>query len=235
MARGDELANLIGMLGDATRATFCLALFDGRAWTAGELATHAGVAPSTASEHIDRLIAAGLLAEHRQGRHRYVRLAGPHVAELLEDLGSHLRPGPAARTLRAATVAEALARGRTCYDHFAGRLGVTLTDAMTHAGLINQTNGFALTDRGVAWFAKAMGIAATELSSPRRPTARACIDWTERRPHLAGVAGARLCQHFQSNDWIRRVGSGRAVCLTPAGRAALRELLGIDAAAVALT
>jgi DNA-binding transcriptional ArsR family regulator len=235
-AHGDELANLVGLLADATRATFCLALLDGRAWTAGELAAHARVAPSTASEHLDRLIAGGLLAEHRQGRHRYVRLAGPHVAELIEDLASHLGPARVAvRTLRAATASEALARGRTCYDHLAGRLGVALADAMTRAGLLNQTNGFALTDEGVAWFAATMGVTAAELSSPRRPMARACVDWTERRVHLAGTAGARLCQSFHRNEWIRRVGSGRAVSLTPAGRTALRELLDIDAVALALT
>jgi DNA-binding transcriptional ArsR family regulator len=235
-ARGDDLANLTGMLADATRATFCLALLDGRAWTAGELAAHARVAPSTASEHLDRLIAGGLLVERRQGRHRYVQLAGAHVAELLEDLGARLGPATeAARTLRVATASAALARGRTCYDHLAGRLGVALTDAMTRAGLLNQTSGFALTDEGVAWFASTMGVPAAELRSPRRPMARGCVDWTERRPHLAGTAGARLCERFHGNDWVRRVGSDRAVRVTPAGRKAMRELLDIDASALALT
>src|SRR6185437_2433932 len=141
-------AELAGLLADETRATFCLALLDGRAWTAGELARHARVAPSTATEHLHRLIKGGFLVEDRQGRHRYVRLAGPSVAALVEDLSSHLTPDPPARTLRAATVASAMARARTCYDHFAGRLGVAIADAMTGAGLLDQDSGIALTAGG---------------------------------------------------------------------------------------
>ena len=115
-----------------------MALVDGRAWTATELARHAGVAPSTASEQLSKLVDGGLLTEWRQGRHRYLALAGPDVAELIEDLPLRLPPHPpAGPTLKAATVA-ALARGRTCYDHLAGRFGVAVTDAMTAAGLVRQ-------------------------------------------------------------------------------------------------
>ncbi len=226
-----ELENLAGLLADTTRAAFCLALLDGRAWTAGELAAHAHVAPSTTSEHLNRLTAGGLLIERRQGRHRYVQLASPRVAELLEDLMAHLRP-PAeeARTLRSASASAAMARARTCYDHLAGRLGVAITDAMTRDGLLNQTDGFALTDAGVAWLTTAMGIDPAKLRSTRRPLARACLDWTERRSHLAGTAGAHICQRFQDSRWIRRIGTGRAVRVTPAGEAALGELLAIDTA-----
>src|SRR5215207_37860 len=223
-----ELAALAGLLADRTRAEFCLALLDGRAWTASELARHAGVAPSTASEHLTRLIAGGLLAEERQGRHRYVRLADPQVASLLESLTAHIGPAPMRiGSLRAVTASEALARGRTCYDHLAGRLGVAVTDAMTAAGLLDQDTGFALTDAGVEWLTGPVGVDPERLRSRSRPLARACLDWTERRPHLAGLAGAQLCARFRENGWLRSVGGGRAVRTTPAGDAALRALLGL--------
>ena len=149
------LARLAGLLADETRASFCLALFDGRAWTAGELARHAGVARSTASEHLDRLVAGGLLAERRQGRHRYLELADARVAELLEDLMAHLEPcEERPRTFRAVATAAALANARTCYDHLAGRLGVAVTAAMTERGLLDQGSGCTI-DRGGQRLARA--------------------------------------------------------------------------------
>lgn len=138
-ARAPGLAALAGLLADETRAVCLLALLDGRAWTAGELARHAGVAPSTLSEHLGKLVAGGLLAEERQGRHRYVRLADTRVAQLVEDLAVQVAPHPAhrPRTLRAASAGSAMARGRTCYDHLAGRLGIAVTDALTAHGLLS--------------------------------------------------------------------------------------------------
>jgi len=228
------LAALAALLADATRATFCLALLDGRAWSAGELAAHAGVAASTASEHLSRLVAGGLLAEQRRGRRRYVRLAGPRVAQLIEDLASHAahagggdRARPA--TLRTLSAARALAAARTCYDHLAGRLGVAITDALTARGLLCQDAGFALSDEGLSWFAVELG--APLPGGGRRPLARPCLDWTERRPHLAGGAGAVLCATVLERGWVTRVGSGRAVALTRAGGEALERLLGLTALA----
>ncbi|MFD7709046.1 ArsR/SmtB family transcription factor [Streptomyces sp. NPDC059785] len=230
-ARAVRLARLAGLVADGTRAAFLLALLDGRAWTAGELARHAGVAASTASEHLGKLVEAGLLAEERQGRHRYVRLADPRTAQLVEDLAAQVAPGGAERprTLRETTAGSALARGRTCYDHLAGRLGIAVTDALTARGLLRQDTGFALTDAGLDWFATAgIGLARTG----RRPLARACLDWTERRPHLAGVAGAALCRHALDAGWCVRIGSERAVKVTGLGERTLAELLGIEAAAL---
>ena len=219
------LARLAALLADATRATFCLALLDGRAWTAGELARHAGVAPATATGHLHKLVAAGLLTEQRQGRHRYVRLAGPGVAQLIEDLATHLPPAPApARTLRAATASAALARGRTCYDHLAGRLGVAVTDALERTGLLSRAGGFALTPAGLRWLD---GLAPDRMT--RRPPARGCLDWTERRDHLAGAAGAAICAQVLAEGWVERIGTGRAVRVTPAGAVALTGLFGTDA------
>jgi DNA-binding transcriptional ArsR family regulator len=234
-ASARELARVAGLLADPTRAAICMALIDGRAWTANELARHAGVAPSTASEQLSKLVSGGLLTEHRQGRHRYLALAGPHVAELLEDLSARLRPPvPTPPTsLKAAAASAAMQRGRTCYDHLAGVLGVIVTDAMTTAGLIRQDAGFGLTDAGLGWFAGELGITDLEAPTPgRRPLVRACLDWTQRRPHLAGVAGARLCTRFFERNWITRIGTGRAVRVTPSGRKALTTLLAIDPASL---
>ncbi|MBZ6172876.1 ArsR/SmtB family transcription factor [Streptomyces olivaceus] len=231
-AEAPGLARLAALIADETRAACLLALLDGRAWTAGELARHAGVAASTASEHLGKLVAGGLLTEERQGRHRYVRLADERVAQLVEDLAAQVAPeavGRRPRTLRASSTGSALARGRTCYDHLAGRLGIALTDALTGRGLLRQDTGFALTDAGLGWF-EAAGIALRPTG--RRPLARACLDWTERRPHLAGVAGAALCRHALDTGWCVRIGSGRAVKVTEAGERALSELLGIEAAAL---
>ncbi|MDQ2586966.1 ArsR/SmtB family transcription factor [Saccharothrix yanglingensis] len=217
----EELADLAALLADRTRVRFLLSLLDGRAWTTGELAAAAGVAPSTASEHLSRLVDGGLLVRRAQGRHRYVQLAGPDQAGLLEHLLAHLGPtGPERPTLRAATADEALRRGRTCYDHLAGRLGVAVADAMTGRGLL--TPDLAVTDAGRAWLDD-LGFTPPA----RRPPARACLDWTERRSHLAGAAGAYLCAHFHERGWVRRVGTGRAVRLTPSGRTALAGLLGL--------
>jgi DNA-binding transcriptional ArsR family regulator len=221
------LARLAALLADGTRAAFCLALLDGRAWSAGELARHAAVAPSTASAHLTLLVDGGLLRQTRQGRHRYVQLADPAVAQLIEDLAGHAEwPGnqPLARTLRAATQAKAIARARTCYDHLAGRLGVAITDALVLAGLLQEEGGVALSDAGLAWFDRHLG----GLPSGRRPVVRSCLDWTERRPHVGGAAGAALCRHALDRGWVVRIGTGRALRVTADGERALRNLLDID-------
>ncbi|MFD9483531.1 ArsR/SmtB family transcription factor [Streptomyces sp. NPDC059991] len=226
--RGSGLAAFAALLADETRAAFCLALLDGRAWTAGELARYAKVAPSTASEHLGKLVAGGLLSEERQGRHRYVRLADAGVAHLVEELAARTAPARP-RDLRTASAGSAMARGRTCYDHLAGRLGMTITDAMTVRGLLTQDAGFALTREGVGWYEE-LGLALDRKG--KRPLVRSCLDWTERRPHLAGVAGAVLCAHALDAGWCVRIGSERAVRVTPAGEEALSELLGIEKASL---
>ncbi|WP_431949142.1 ArsR/SmtB family transcription factor, partial [Actinacidiphila sp. bgisy167] len=210
-----SLAETAGLFADRTRAVFCQALLDGRAWTAGELARHAGVRPSTASEHLSRLIAGGVLTEERQGRHRYVRLSGPEAAALVEALSSYAPDAPRARSLRESVRLSAEARARTCYDHLAGRLGVALADAMVVRGLVATGSGLAVTLEGRAWLAGALGY--RQPPGSRRPLVRACLDWTERRHHLAGSLGAALCATALDEQWVRRVGSGRAVKVTELG------------------
>ncbi|MFF5174524.1 ArsR/SmtB family transcription factor [Micromonospora sp. NPDC000089] len=220
---GPRLAELAALLADGTRAGFCLALLDGRAWTAGELARAAGVAPSTASDHLTRLVRGGLLVEERQGRHRYVRLAGPTVAQLIEDLAGHAPPGDRpVRSLRAATADAALAHARTCYDHLAGRLGVRLRDALLARGLLDVADGLALTAVGRDWLA-GLGVPVGAAPNGRRPLLRDCLDWTERRPHLAGALGAALCHRFAELGWTAP-GGGRSVRVTPTGVTAFAAL-----------
>ncbi|MGN9778330.1 ArsR/SmtB family transcription factor [Micromonospora sp. H33] len=229
---GPALARLAALLADDTRARICLALLDGRAWTAGELARLTGVAPSTASDHLTRLVRGGLLAEERQGRHRYVRLAGPSVAQLVEDLAGHAPATPVpVRSLRAARADAALSYARTCYDHLAGRLGVLLREAMLARGLLDATSGLALTPIGHDWLAD-LAVPAARLRATRRPLVRDCLDWTERRPHLAGALGAALCDRFLDLGWLVR-GGGRAVRLTPAGGPALAAALDLSPADLA--
>ncbi len=231
----DHLASFAGLLADRSRAAICVALLDGRAWTVGELARYARIAPSTASEHVTRLVDGGLLAAVQQGRHRYVRLADQRTAQVIEDLvGFTSQPGPQlpGRSLRAVTAAQALARARTCYDHLAGRLGVRITEAMTSAGLLDQVSGFALTDAGLRWLDEQLGVDVAAFSASRRPMARSCLDWTERRPHLGGLAGAAICERFFAQGWISRIGTARAVRVNPEGEQALRRLCGIDVAAM---
>ncbi|MGW2488623.1 ArsR/SmtB family transcription factor [Streptomyces sp. NPDC001606] len=220
---GVDLAAVARLLADGTRAGIRLALLDGRAWTARELARHTGVAPSTATEHLNLLVGGGLLAEERQGRHRSVRLAGPRVAALIESL-AELAPRHPARpaSLGASGRSRALGRARLCYDHLAGALGLAVTDALLTNGLIAWDPQPSLARAGSAALAE-HGIALPTAS--RRPLVRSCLDWTERRPHLGGAVGAAVCSHALAAGWITRIGTSRALALTPAGREAFTDRL----------
>lgn len=226
---GAPVAHLAALFGDPTRMTMCLALIDGRAWTAGELARHAGVSPQTATAHLTSLVAAGVLAEDRQGRHRYLRLAGPEIAHLIEDLASAAHVTLARPTsLRGRRVSEGLTFARTCYDHLAGRLGVGLMDALVTRGLLGMAAGPSLTPEGVAWL---HGFAPdTTLDGVRRPVVRPCLDWTERRPHLGGVVGAVIRAGFAARGWTRQGDRDRVVRVTATGERGIADLLGLDVA-----
>jgi hypothetical protein len=145
----------------------------------------------------------------------------------VEDLVAAAEPAEPPRTLRGANAAAAMARGRTCYDHLAGRLGVAVTDALASRKLLNRDDGLALTPAGRDWLTADLGVPTDRLTGPR-PLVRECLDWTERRPHLAGRAGALICETFLTRGWITRVGTTRAVRPTPAGEQRLRELLNLD-------
>jgi DNA-binding transcriptional ArsR family regulator len=225
-----DIATVAAAIADRSRAAMCILMMDGSAWRAGDLAERAGIAPSTASEHLAHLVEAGFLTATRSGRNRYYALAGPVVADLLEDLAS-LAPGGTVRSLREERSRAAQELGRTCYDHLAGRLGVGLTDALVRLGVLEEDD-LRLTGRGPE-FLSAVGV-DLEAQRRRRATTRPCLDWTERRPHLGGAAGAAVAARLFERGWVVRVGSGRAVRPTPEGVAAMRKHFGLESAAYRL-
>jgi DNA-binding transcriptional ArsR family regulator len=246
MDYGDANIAAIGsVLADPGRCQVLTALGDGRALPASMLAAEAGVAPSTASEHLARLVDAGLLTVERHGRHRYFRIAGPEVAELLEAM-ARVAPPSKVRSLREGTRAHALRAARTCYDHLAGRVGVAVMDSMVEQEVLERDRfddrdplppadhlaspgravRFGVTERGTGFF-RDFGVDLAALP-PRRPAIRYCIDWSEQRPHLAGALGAALTDHLFDLDWIRRAERSRAVHVTDQGRKGLAEVFGID-------
>jgi DNA-binding transcriptional ArsR family regulator len=223
-----DIATVGAALADDGRAAMLLALLGGDALSAGELARVAGRSPSGASAHLRTLREAGLVVSEDAGRNRFFRLAGADVADALETLArvAPLRP---VRTLRRSEAARALKRARTCYDHLAGELGVDVTGALVRRRLLTSADGsFRVTRAGKAWLGD-LGIDVDALESNRRVLARPCLDWTERRPHLAGALGAAVADLFFTSGWVRRLPGGRAVAPTPAGREWLRRELGVEA------
>ena len=221
MIRPNALAEIGALLGDPSRAAMLDALMDGRALTARELAVHAGVAPQTASGHLARLLEAGLLAVTQQGRHRYHRLASPEVARLLEHLGNFAaRPGNQRPVVTGPRDA-AMRLARTCYDHLAGRVGVGIADSLREAGHLELSpDGGQVTPSGHA-FLHRFGADATAPGTPL--FCRPCLDWSERRTHLAGTLGAAIASRCFTLGWLRRQPGTRALLLTHEGRTGLRE------------
>jgi DNA-binding transcriptional ArsR family regulator len=224
-----DLAWIASVVGEPARARILLALMDGRARTAKELAFLARIAPPTASGHLAKLLDGRLVAVEPQGRHRYYRLSSRQVAEMLETMsvvgGESAAPDPRLRR-----VDPALALARTCYDHLAGTLGVAVADALQARDYLAFGEGAGeVTSAGQAFFRR-MGLRLEERPLGRRLFCKPCLDWTERRPHLAGVVGAAFCGHCLSAGWVRRQRDGRALEISAQGRAAFSDLLGIDGA-----
>jgi DNA-binding transcriptional ArsR family regulator len=201
-----RIASAAAMLADPSRAAMVLALMDGRSRSAKKLALDAGVTPQTASAHLRKLVAASLLAWEGRGRSKYFRLAGAGVAQAVEALsGIEQKPFPAAaRELRFA---------RCCYDHLAGKLGVSVTERLLLPG--NSVLRDLRIDPGA-------------LESSRRPLFRCCTDWTEQRPHVAGALGAALLRHYLAQRWLARVEESRKLNVTPRGREMFVRVLGIE-------
>jgi DNA-binding transcriptional ArsR family regulator len=220
-----DVAAVAALVGDPARANILCALLDGRAFAAGELAYAAHVSPQTASGHLGKLAAARLIVSIPQGRHRYYRLAGPHVATMLESIiaVAAIAP-PRCRPIR---IDDDLRTARLCYDHIAGRLGVGLADALCTRGHVELSDdGGALTASGEA-FLREFGIDIEKVRHSRRIFCRPCIDWSERRPHLAGAVGTALAQRLFALGWIERVRYGRALVITPIGRRNLEQTFSI--------
>jgi DNA-binding transcriptional ArsR family regulator len=204
MKAGPDIAMVASLVGDPARSNMLTALMTGRALTASELAHQAGITPQTASSHLAKLEAGGLIEQEKQGRHRYYRLTDPDVAAVLEGL-----EGIAARAghmrVRTGPKDPALRRARVCYDHLAGDLGVQMLDSMKKQRLLRQSKqAIELTAAGERFLARSLQISAETLAHPRRPLCKACLDWSERRHHLAGTLGAAMMTRFTELKWAAR-------------------------------
>lgn len=223
---GLVVATTAALIGDVARATMLAALMDGRALTAGELAREAGVAGSTASAHLGRLVDGGLLLVERQGRHRYFRLASGEVAQAVEGLMAIAAIGPV-RHRPVGPKDAAMRAARACYDHLAGRLGTMIADSLQARGYAEISEGSATITHSGRSFLEDFGLAPGEPSTSRRPFCRACLDWSERRPHLAGWVGKALLDRSLDLGWVVRVPAGRVLRVTPGGRRGYAEAFGI--------
>ena len=219
MKAGPDIAMVAALVGDPARSNMLTALMTGRALTASELAHQAGVTPQTASSHLSKLEAGGLVEQEKQGRHRYFRLSDPDVASVLEGL-----EGLAARAghmrMRTGPKDPALRHARVCYDHLAGDLGVQMLDSMKNQKLVRQKKqDIELTAEGAKFLERNLQISSDMLSHPRRPVCKACLDWSERRHHLAGTLGAAMMSRFAELKWAARdtTTGSRVVNFTRAG------------------
>jgi DNA-binding transcriptional ArsR family regulator len=245
--QGDaDIAKVGALVADPARARILMTLGDGRALPASVLSDEAGIAPSTASAHLGKLVDGGLLKVEAHGRHRYFRLAGADVGELMEVL-ARLSPAAPVRSLRQGTRANAVRYARTCYDHLAGVVGTGLMQAMLDRDLLSGGDGifdperaredrlaspgfdldYRLTERGVDELGS-FGIELGSLRTRRRPLIRYCVDWSEQRHHLAGGLGAALAERMLDLKWIRRARNSRAVHISDDGYRGLREVFGLE-------
>jgi DNA-binding transcriptional ArsR family regulator len=235
-----DLAAVGALVADPRRCRILLALDDGRALPASRLAAEAGVSPATTSAHLAKLTTAGLLTVEARGRHRYYRIAGPEVGQLIESL-QRFAPATPVRSLRQGTRAAALREARTCYDHAAGRLGVALMAALLDKGHLTGGDGtydpedgtdvragyghdvdYTLTPAGEEFLAE-FGV---HVPANRR-LIRYCVDWTEQRHHLSGALGRGLLDRLLELGWVRRSDANRALRITDTGRTGLGTTFGI--------
>ena len=232
----EQFKEAVALIAEPVRATIMWTLLDGRAFTATELAIAADTSASNISMHLARLVRGGLLKVESQGRHRYYSLSGPEIAyamESLATLGSSAAAvadtaaslsGKARRTTSDETPSP-IKQCRTCYDHLAGKTGVAITDALLKQGMMtNIDSSFGLTPKGKRWFGE-LGIDVDELESLRRLFLRPCLDWSERRYHIAGSLAAALLDKMLQADWIRRTKNSRAVIVTGKGQKELYSVL----------
>lgn len=233
MAEEPNIATPAALIGDPTRAAIMLALFDGRAQPAGALAYAVNISAQVASNHLAKLVDGELLSVETEGRHRYYRLANARVAHALEALTALAAP---IRSLERplSQKARELRFARCCYDHLAGRVGVAIADALEGRGLLQDVAGgdpwaklYEVSAGGRCWFGE-LGIDFNRIRPTKRGLARRCLDWTERRHHLAGPLGRALFTRFDELGWVVRDGSSRAVRVTNRGAQAFKERLAID-------
>lgn len=223
------------LIAEQSRAAMLIALLDGRALPAGELARASGVTAQTASSHLAKLLEGGLISVETEGRHRYYRLADSHVAQTLEHLAT-IRPAATARPKALSPAHRQLCFCRRCYDHLAGQVGVEVARALQDHDYIRPASEkqFIVTAAGAEWFAS-IGVNVASIKPTRRGLARQCLDWTERVYHLAGPLGVHLMATLCANGWLQRSKSSRAVTVTPKGSSELKKQLGVDIAELKLS
>lgn len=227
MPEAPDLAHIASLIADHSRAAMLSGLMSGRELPATELARLARVTPQTASAHLGKLCTSGVITSARYGRHRYYRLASPHVAAALEALMA-IAPVAKVRSLRESDLLERLRVARTCYDHLAGALGVAITQRMVEAGwLVPMEQEYVVSPVGLEHLGR-LGIDIAAVRSQRRAFARQCLDWSERRPHVAGALGAALATSLLDAGWLTRFSNSRALALTEVGREGLRRHFGIS-------
>lgn len=221
-----QFSRIASLIGEPARAKILWNLLDGRAFTATELALMADVSPQSASMHLHRLTEANLLAVERQGRHRYYKFASPEVAAAVEAIANLLPPGKPTRPGSVPGNGH-IQYCRSCYDHLAGKIGVAITDRLLHNKLIaTAADVYEVTTIGRKWFA-GLGIDIADLQTRRRIFSKPCLDWSERRHHMAGSLGAALLSAMLQEDWIRPTRNSRALVVTGKGEKKLQESLGL--------
>jgi DNA-binding transcriptional ArsR family regulator len=226
-ASENRIAEIAAMIGDISRSAILCALMDGRAFTAGELASHAGISPQTASGHLSKLTDAGLISLLPQGRHRYYRISSPDVADVLESLSVLAASGPK-RFRPPGPKDKALRQARSCYDHLAGHLAVTLAQNLEARGLVSLTGSApSVSEEGRRFFCD-FGVDLDRAAGHRRELCRACLDWSERRFHIGGRLGAGLLDRFVELNWLKRSADVRALTVTRAGEAGFAREFGYE-------
>ena len=233
MVTVSNLSATAQLMGDPARAAMLVAMLDGRAFTAGELARTAGIAPSTASGHLAKLHDGGLIALYPQGRHRYYQLASADVGNMIERMMAFTGKLAAAHAQSKPIVTgprdEALRRARVCYDHLAGEIAVGIADKMTQRGeLVMDRDGAMITPAGLGLLDH-LGVmpGIAQGNGNTHALCRPCLDWSERKPHLAGAIAAALYQRFQALGWIKRRPQGRALEILPKGRLGFEKVFDI--------
>jgi len=227
MGINPNMAEIASLLGETSRATMLASMMDGRFHTASELAYMAAIKPQTASFHLAKLVDGKLVKVEKQGRHRYFQLADEEIAHLLESFLA-ISPPPEVRSLKQSSQMKLLQGARTCYDHLAGKLGVQLTDSLVNAGYLKlEEKQFLITSEGAQFFTD-FGLDLVDLKRKRRSFSPACLDWSERRYHLAGALGQGILAHLLSLGWVTRVPSIRAIKVTEKGRAGFKDVFQLD-------
>ena len=227
MSNAPLMAEVAALVGDPARANILCALLGGRALTAGELAFAAGVSPQTTSGHLGKLSAARLIVLMKQGRHRYYRLAGPHVGQMLESIMNVALVGPP-RFQPKSKLDEEMRHARTCYDHIAGVLGVGLAERLIERDFVILGDEAGEVTASGADFLLKLGVDLSAARAKRRVFCRPCLDWTERRLHIGGAVGAALARRCFELKWIERVRDSRALAITPAGRRGLMDAFALS-------